>query len=180
MAHTDAENRFPNGPHDAPDAYNEALKAKWLGALEMLPSWLDALIENLDEAQLKTPMRPGGWSIHQVMHHLSDTHMVAYERCKLMLTEEIPIIKPYDHDAWNELPDVSGTPVNIAITLLHALHRRWLALLRGLSAAAWDRTFFHPEKNEEVALWQHVAYYAWHGRHHMEQMRAFRLRQGWA
>lgn len=180
MAHTDAENRFPLGPHDAPDAYNDALKAKWLGALEMLPAWMDAVIENLDEAQLKTPIREGGWSIHQIIHHLADSHMVAFERCKLALTEKNPIVKPYDQDKWNLLADVADTPVNIANTLLHALHRKWVALLKGLSDADWDRTFFHPERNLEIALWQHIDHYAWHSRHHMEQMRTFRLRQGWA
>ena len=180
MADIEAEDRFPFGPHDAPDAYNEALKAKWLGALEMLPSWMDAVIENLDEAHLKTPLRDGGWSIHQIIHHLADSHMVAFERCKLALTEHNPIIKPYDHEQWNLLPDVLHLPVNVATTLLHALHRKWVALLNGMSDSDWDRTFFHPDQNKEVALWQHVAFYAWHSRHHMDQMRVFRLRQGWS
>jgi len=137
------------------------------------------VIENLDEAQLDTPYREGGWNPRQVIHHIADSHMNAYIRLKLALTEDNPAVKPYDENLWAELHDVKTVPVNISITLLHALHKRWVAQLLGMSAADWERTYYHPEQKTNVPVWQMTALYAWHGRHHMEQIRGLRERMGW-
>src|ERR1017187_9265998 len=102
---------------------------EWIGVLEALPSWLDACIENLDEPQLQVPYREGGWNIQQVIHHLADSHMNAYIRLKLALTEENPTVKPYDENSWAKLVDTQIVPVNVSVTMLHALHRRMVALL---------------------------------------------------
>lgn len=172
--------RFPIGRYEAPERYDPELQNEWISAIEALPKWLDLCIENLDEHQLQTSYRPGSWTIIQVIHHIADSHMNAYIRLKLALTEDSPVIKPYDEKAWAELPDVETVPVNISITLLHALHRRWGQTLRNMQPEEWERTYYHPEYEEMVPLWQMTDLYAWHGRHHMEQIRQHRERMGWS
>lgn len=169
----------PIGKYHAPDVYMPEMQNDWISAIEALPSWLDPCIENLDKEQLEMPYRPGGWSSRQIIHHLADSHMNGYIRLKLALTEDNPVIKPYDQDRWAILPDVEIEPLNISITLLHALHRRWGTLLRNLREEDWERTYFHPEYEQTVAIWEMADNYAWHGRHHMEQIRGLRNRMNW-
>jgi hypothetical protein len=171
--------RYPIGRFEAPETYPPELQDEWIAAIEALPKWLDPCIENLDEAQLDTPYRPGGWSIKQVIHHIADSHMNAYIRLKLALTEDSPVIKPYDENLWAQLPDNDAVPVNVSITLLHALHRRWGQLLRNLQESDWERTYYHPEQERYIPIWEMTDQYAWHGRHHMEQIRQLRLRMNW-
>ena len=151
----------------------------WIGLIESIPLVLDYCIENLDEAQLNTPYRPGGWTIIQVIHHLADSHMNAYIRLKLALTEDKPVIKPYDENAWAVLPDVSAVPVNVSITLIHALHRRWASMLHLMTAEDWEKGYFHPADQKFVPLWQMTSLYSWHGKHHVEQILSLRKRMGW-
>ncbi len=171
--------KYPIGRYKAPTEFTPQLINEWISAIEAMPSWLDPCIENLDEAQLEVPYRDGGWNSRQVIHHIADSHMNAYIRLKLALTEDNPIIKPYDENKWAVLTDVETVPVNISITLLHAMHRRWAAMLRSMGHEDWGRTYFHPEQNKSVPIWQMTALYAWHGRHHMEQIRSLRERMGW-
>lgn len=166
--------RYQPIQEDKPELHNE-----WITMIEATPSWLDPVIENLDEAQLAVPYRPNGWNSKQVIHHIADSHMNGYIRIKLALTENNPAIKPYDENKWSELPDVSKEPVNVSITLLHALHRRWATTLRNLPPEAWHKSYFHPEHNASVPIWSMTHHYVWHGRHHMEQIRALRTRMGW-
>lgn len=137
------------------------------------------IIENLDAHQLDTPYRPGGWTMVQTIHHLADSHMNAFVRLKLALTENKPIIKPYIEALWAETPEIDDVPVNVSITLLHALHRRWVALLKALKPEDWQRSYFHPEHQREFPIWEFTAMYAWHSRHHMEQLRRLKEREGW-
>lgn len=171
--------RYPIGRFEAPETYPPELQNDWIAAIEALPNWLDPCIENLDEEQLDTPYRPGGWNIKQVIHHLADSHMNAFIRLKLALTEDSPVIKPYDENLWAQLPDNDAVPVNVSITLLHALHRRWGQLLRNLQEADWERTYYHPEQERYIPIWEMTDQYAWHGRHHMEQIRQLRQRMNW-
>lgn len=173
------ELQYPIGRFAAPDHYQPELQHEWISGIEALPAWLDVCIENLDADQLDTPYRPGGWTINQVIHHLADSHMNAFMRLKLALTEESPIIRPYEEKLWATTPEIEAVPVNVSITLLHALHRRWGALLRHLQPADWTRTYFHPEHDRDVPLWEMADTYAWHGRHHMEHIRGLRQRMGW-
>lgn len=170
---------YPIGRFTEPTEYSEENLKDSISAIQSLPGWLDLCIENLDEAQLKTEYRPGGWNIIQVIHHLADSHMNAYIRFKLALTEENPTIKPYDEKLWAELPDNFSVPVNISITLLHALHARWVKSLQVMTLEDWNRTYYHPENDEQTSLWQMTVKYAWHGRHHMEQIRTLRGRMNW-
>ncbi len=171
--------KYPIGRYQKPDAATPELMQEWINVLDVLPSWMDACIENLDEQQLHVPYREGGWTIQQVVHHVADSHMNAYIRLKLALTEDNPTIKPYDENAWAMLPDVQLVPVNISITMLHTMHRRMVAALRHMSPADWQRTYFHPEHKRSIPLWELVALYAWHSRHHTEHIRQLRQRMNW-
>ena len=170
---------FPIGRFQPMERYAPEMQTEWITALEALPHWLDAVVENLDAAQLATPYRTGGWTVNQVIHHIADSHMNAYIRLKLTLTEDNPIVKPYDEKLWAELADVDAIPVNVSITLLHALHRRWVSVLRNMQEEDRERTYFHPEHERYVPLWEMTDLYAWHGRHHMEQIRSLRNRNNW-
>ncbi|OSZ82502.1 metal-dependent hydrolase [Chitinophagaceae bacterium IBVUCB1] len=171
--------KYPIGKHQPPTGYDSQKLNEWISVLEALPNWLDVCIENLDEAQLQTPHRPGGWTVQQVLHHLADSHMNMYIRMKFALTEDNPTIMPYDENKWAVLYDVEEVPVNISITLLHTLHRRIVAVLRKLTPQEWERTYYHPEKKSSFTMWQMAALYAWHSRHHMEHIRQLRVRMGW-
>ncbi len=159
--------------------FNELLKRTLIDEIKMLPSNLEYAIQNLDEAQLQTPYRPAGWTIHQVIHHVADSHMNAYVRFKLGLTENTPVIKPYDQDAWSGLPDTKKLPVNISITLLHALHARWCECMDDMDEAQWQRTIFHPEREIKISLWELLKSYAWHGKHHTAHISTLRERMNW-
>lgn len=153
--------------------------ASWIGGIRSLPLLLDYCIENLDEAQLNVPYRPGGWNTIQVIHHIADSHMNAYIRLKLALTEDTPSISPYNEKLWAELPDVTQVPLNVSITLLHALHRRWTSLLDNMKEQDWKREYYHPGNKEYLPLWQMTNQYNWHGVHHAEQILSLRKRMGW-
>ncbi len=170
---------YPVGRYQKPEAFTQELKNEWLNVLANMPSWLDASIENLDEAQLQVPYREGGWTIPQVVHHIADSHLNAFVRVKLALTEENPTVKPYDEKAWAELPDTKVVPVNVSVTLIHALHRRLVALLENISNEDWQRTYYHPEHKRNFPIWEVVALYAWHSRHHTAHIRNLRETQGW-
>lgn len=171
--------RYPIGQFNKPANNDAALHAEWISAIEALPSWMDTLVENLDAPQLATPYRDGGWTVSQVIHHVGDSHLNAFVRLKLALTEQDPIIRPYNEGEWAKTPEYDSVPVNVSITLLHALHRRWVALLKGMKPEEWERAYFHPDHDRYVPLWEMTAMYAWHSRHHMEHIRALRQRMGW-
>src|SRR5215218_5206362 len=145
-----ADPRYPIGKvadqrYKTTDGYDEKVKAALLLDIQLCPSMLEQAISNLDEHQLNTPYRDGGWTVKQVIHHVADSHMNAYIRFKLALTDENPTIKPYDEAAWAKLSDTQNLPVNISLTLLHALHTRWAEVMKNMSEAEWQRTIFHPE-----------------------------------
>ena len=115
----------------------------------------------------------------QVVHHLPDSHLNAYTRFKLTLTEDEPTIKPYDEAAWAELPDSQQVPIDVSLDLLTALHVRWVSLLRSMGAADFRRSLRHPEHARVLTLAQMLGLYAWHGRHHVSHITALRKREGW-
>ena len=170
--------RYPIGHFEPPTQITAADRGRWLNDLEMLPSKLREAVEDLTNKQLDTPYRPGGWTVRQVVHHLPDSHMNSYERFRLALTEDAPVIKPYDEAAWAELPDAKAAPIEMSLVLLDALHARWLILLRSLSDSQLARTFKHPQLGE-VPLERAIGLYAWHGRHHLSQIVNLRKHKGW-
>jgi uncharacterized damage-inducible protein DinB len=170
--------RYPIGQY-VPVAYSEKQKEQWLADIKFLPQLIENAVSNLDEKQLQTPYREGGWTIHQLVHHIADSHMNAYIRFKLGYTEENPTIKTYEEKLWAQTADVKNLPINISITLLHALHSRWSEFLKSLSEADWQKTVYHPEHKKEITLWFLLGLYSWHGRHHAAHITGLRERMGW-
>lgn len=170
--------RYPIGKYEA-QSYSDALRDAWLLDIKNLPQHLENSILNLDDMQLETPYRDGGWTVRQVVHHVADSHMNAYIRFKLRLTEDSLVIKPYDEKAWAEMVDTKKLPVNISLTLLHALHARWYTILKNMSREDLDRVAIHPEYNKEYSLWDLLGLYSWHSRHHVAHITSLRERNGW-
>jgi hypothetical protein len=161
--------------YDAPTTDD---RRKSIDQVAHAPANLRAAIKGLTNPQLDTPYRPGGWTVRQVVHHVPDSHMNAYIRFKLALTEEEPTIKPYAEDRWAQLADTGTTPVEVSLTMLDALHDRWVRLLHSLKEDDWKRTFRHPELGS-MDLGKTLALYAWHGRHHVAHITSLREREGW-
>ena len=169
--------RYPIGEYE-PKPYSEAQKKSWLIDLAQLPNMLEAAVLNLDEAQLHTRYRDGGWTVHQVVHHVADSHINAFCRMKLTLSEENPSIRPYEENDWIQQADVT-LPINISLTLLHALHLRMYALMSAVTDEQWERTYIHPASGKQFTLWYLLGNYAWHGRHHTAHINSLRERMGW-
>jgi hypothetical protein len=172
------DERYPIGKFE-PVPYSDKERDSLLSDILFLPRKLEFAIVNLDETQLASPYRKDGWTVKQVVHHVADSHMNAYIRFKLGLTEDQPTIKPYKEDKWALLHDVEHVPINISLTLLHALHTRWYDLLKHFEASDWDRTVIHPEHGKIITLWDLLGTYAWHGRHHSAHITSLRERMGW-
>ncbi|HMX81465.1 MAG TPA: putative metal-dependent hydrolase [Ferruginibacter sp.] len=170
--------RYPIGRYTA-QPFSEKLREEWLIDIQFLPQHLENAVQNLDAAQLDTAYREGGWTVKQVVHHVADSHMNSLIRFKLGLTENNPTIKPYDENEWVKLADTQNLPVNVSLTLLHALHIRLHELLKNMSRTDLDRTLFHPEHKKEFTLWEFLGLYAWHGRHHTAHITSLRERMGW-
>lgn len=170
--------RYPLGKYIV-QPFSETQLAAWLNDIQLLPTELEHAVLNLDEAQLKTPYRDGGWTVHQLVHHVADSHMNAYIRIKLGLTTNNPVINPYPEEIWAEMADTKNLPVNISLTLVHALHRRWYEVLKNMSADEFNRTVFHPQHQKELTLWFLLGLYAWHGKHHVAHITALRNSKGW-
>jgi uncharacterized damage-inducible protein DinB len=170
--------RYPTGKYE-PQPFSHQLRDQWLSELKFLPGDLERAIQNLDEQQLNTPYRAGGWNIRQVVHHIADSHMNALVRFKLGLTEENPTIKAYDEAAWARLGDVEAVPINVSITILHGIHLRLVATIRDLSDTQWQRTVIHPEYQQQMTLWYLLGNYAWHGKHHVAHITSLRERNNW-
>ena len=171
--------RYPIGPFEFAGTLSNDQRQACIDQIAATPERMRAAVAGLTDEQLNTPYRPDGWTVRQVVHHVPDSHLNAYVRIKLALTEEEPTIKPYEEARWAELPDVGATPVETSLTLLECLHRRWVLLLRELSPAEFARRFRHPEHGRSIGLDEVVAMYAWHGRHHTAQITSLRTRMGW-
>ena len=178
MTTTIIDPRYPIGKYQ-PQPFSEKLLRDWQNDIKFLPQLMENAILNLDAAQLATPYREGGWMLSQVVHHVADSHINAYTRFKLGLTETNPSIKPYDEAAWAELSDTQQLPINISLTLLHALHTRWHNIIMNIKADEWNRTVFHPEQKKEMTLWYLLGSYSWHGRHHVAHITSLRESKNW-
>ncbi len=170
--------RYPIGKY-VPQPYSERQRQDWLNDIKFLPQSLENSLLNLDEAQQLTPYREGGWTVKQVVHHVADSHINAYCRFKLGLTEDNPTIRPYEEQLWAELSDTHALPTNVSITLLYALHTRWYELLKHIEGATWERTIVHPSANHPWTLWYLMGMYAWHGKHHVAHITSLRERKNW-
>lgn len=169
--------RYPIGKW-AKDPFTPEHRKQWIDDVAAAPARLRAAVEDLSPQQLDTPYRDGGWTVRQVVHHVPESHMNAYIRFKLALTEDVPTIKPYMEDRWAQTGDVSKTPIEVSLALLDNLHKRWVILLKSFSDQDFERKFRHPEIGE-LTLGLNLGLYAWHGKHHVAHITTLRDRMGW-
>ena len=169
--------KYPIGTFQFDDAMTSSVISDWIIEIEDLPKLLRDAVKSLDNEQLDTAYRSGGWTVRQVIHHLADSHMNAYVRLKLALTEKNPVIKPYDEAKWAELSDYN-LPIDTSLLLLENLHQRWVNLLRSLTSADMEKTFIHPDTGE-VSIGENIGIYAWHGKHHLAHITSLCNRMGW-
>jgi len=171
--------RYPVGPFVRPQTLSDTERRAAIDHIAAAPGALRAAVRGLSESQIDTPYRPGGWTVRQVVHHVPESHLNAYTRFKLALTEDTPTIKPYDENGWSTTAEVQTTPIETSLVLLDALHDRWVRLLNTMTAEQFDRKLNHPE-NGVMNLDQMLALYEWHGRHHAAHITSLRERSGWS
>jgi hypothetical protein len=170
--------RYPVGKFHYEGRPSEEQRAKFIDEIEKAPAALRAAVQGLSPQQIETPYRDGGWTVRQVVHHVPESHMNAYIRFKLALTEDEPTIKPYEESLWAQLPDVRSTPLEVSLALMDSLHDRWVRVLLAITPEEWKRNFRHPELGV-MPLEKNLALYAWHGRHHVAHVTELRKKMGW-
>ncbi len=160
--------RYPIGKFHAPGSISAPDRAGYIEIVTSAAARLREAVSGLSDAQLDTPYREGGWTVRQVVHHVPDSHMNMYVRFKRALTETDPVVKSYDEAAWARLSDSLETPIEVSLSLLDCLHRRWVILMRGMSEEDWKKRYIHPESDRGAMVLDHVlAMYAWHCGHHI-------------
>ncbi len=170
--------KYPVGRFQWSGSSTAEQRAAWITEIAEAPARLRAAVAGLTPGQIETPYREGGWTVRQVVHHVPDSHMQAFIRIKLGLTETDPVIKPYNEAAWALLGDVEGTPLETSLVLLETLHLRFVVLLKSIAPEDWSRQIVHPEMGA-LTLDRVLGLYAWHGRHHVAHVTKLRERNGW-
>jgi hypothetical protein len=170
--------RYPIGKFKPTKTPEPADRREWLRTIEEAPARMREAVAGLSDARLDTPYREGGWTVRQVVHHVPDSHMNAYVRTCLALTETEPTIRPYEETAWAQLTFSRLGPIDVSLDLLDALHARWLGALRGMSEADYARRLIHPD-NGLMTMAVLIELYSWHGRHHVAHITSLREREGW-
>jgi uncharacterized damage-inducible protein DinB len=170
--------RYPIGKFDKSIIVTKEMLIDFINTIEALPLQLRKEVENLSQQQLDTPYRDGGWTVRQLVHHIPDSHLNAYVRFKLALTEDNPKIKTYEEHLWAELPDTFKTPIEVSLNLLEGVHTRWAILLRSLTEEQFEKTFQHPEW-ENITLNKTLGLYAWHSRHHLAHITELKKKMSW-
>jgi hypothetical protein len=170
--------RYPIGQFEMPREVTPARRQQAIEEIATTPAKMRAAVKGLSEVQLDTPYREGGWTVRQVVHHVPDSHLNAYVRLKLALTEQKPTIKPYEEAAWAELADSKSTPIEVSQVLLDSLHSRWDRLWRSLKPEHFARVFVHPEHGERTVDWL-LFIYEWHGKHHAAHITELRKKRSW-
>ena len=171
--------RYPIGEFTMPAKWDIDTITGWRTDLAALPAKLRAAVAGLSDTQLDTPYRVGGWTVRQTVHHIADSHLNAYCRFRLALTEDIPTIKPYLEARWAELPDARTLPIAPSLAILDGIHARLLGLIGAMTPEQWQSRFVHPERGDTMTLAQTAALYSWHSRHHVAHITQLRARRGW-
>ena len=171
--------KYPIGKPEIPNNISSENIAKWIETIEDFPKRLNKLVSDLSEKQLNTPYREEGWTIRQVIHHCADSHHNSYTRFKWALTEDKPVIKAYFEDRWAELFDSKTAPIQLSLDTLKALHAKWTYFLKRLTQDDLNKSFIHPDGNEEVSLKENIGIYAWHCNHHYAHIEQLLIRKGW-
>jgi uncharacterized damage-inducible protein DinB len=172
------ELRYPVGRFERPASFTPEERRSAIADIAATPARLRDAVRGLSDAQLDTPYRPDGWTVRQVVHHVPDSHMNAYTRLKLALTEDTPTIKPYDEAAWAKLEDARSTPIETSLSILDGVHDRMIRILNAMTPSDFERKLNHPESGI-MSLDQLLAMYRWHGKHHVAHIRNLRSRSGW-
>lgn len=178
MAETLAALRYPVGPFVAEADSTPEQRRRWRDVVAATPARLREAVRGLDDEQLATRYRSDGWTVRQVVHHVFDSHVNAYMRFKLGLTEEFPTIRTYDEAAWAELADGTHVDVETSLVLLENLHTRWVRIIDAMGDADFARPLDHPEIGD-ITLDTLLQLYAWHGPHHVAHITSLRERKGW-
>ena len=171
--------RYPIGKFTSPASVSAEEISAFIHTVEQLPMKLHAQVKSLNDDQLDTTYRDGGWTVRQVIHHLADSHINSYIRFKLALTEDNPVIKPYFEERWAELPEAKQGEIMMSLNLIESVHHRWVIMLKAIKSDEWSRTFFHPEKNISLRLDTTLALYAWHCEHHLAHISHLKTRENW-
>jgi uncharacterized damage-inducible protein DinB len=169
---------YPIGKFDLKQSIAPEERPGLIAIVEGAPARFREAVKGLDDAQLDTPYRPGGWTVRQTVHHVAESHMQAFSRFRWALTEDNPSVKAYDEAKWAELHDSKTLPVEVSITLLDALHTRWVDLLRSMTESEYGRTMEHSQLGP-LRLDRVLGLYAWHTRHHAAHLTGLRERMGW-
>jgi hypothetical protein len=164
--------QYPVGKFRAPDSISPGDRARYIETIALAPARLRAALHGISAIKLDTPYRDGGWTVRQVVHHVPESHMNAYIRFKLALTETDPVVKAYDEAAWARLKDIPATPIETSLALLEALHQRWVILMRGMSGDDWKKQYIHPDHGRAQTLEYTLALYAWHCDHHIAHVKS--------
>jgi uncharacterized damage-inducible protein DinB len=170
--------RYPIGDFEMPPSVTPGRRQQAIEEIAAAPAKMRAAVKGLKDAQLDTPYRDGGWTVRQVVHHVPDSHLNAYVRLKLALTEDKPTIKPYNEAAWAELADSKSTPIEVSQALLDSVHTRFVQLWRSLKPADFARILIHPDHGERTVDWL-LFLYEWHGKHHTAHITELRKKKGW-
>ena len=170
--------RYPIGKFELPKEVTPALRQAAIDDIAATPAKVRAAVAGLSDAQLDTPYREGGWTVRQVVHHLADSHINAYVRCRLALTETQPTMKPYEESAWANLEDARSAPAEVSLKLIEPLHERWVRLLRSMKTEQYARTLLHPDHGVKNLDWL-LFLYSWHGKHHTAHITQLRKQKGW-
>jgi DinB superfamily len=169
---------YPIGKFAFEGNVDAAQREKWINDISSQPAKLREAVAGLSDSHLDTPYREGGWTVRQVVHHVPDSHMNAYVRFKLALTENNVTIKPYDEGAWANLPD-SKLPVEVSLKLLESIHERWLVILNHMTETDFEKTYFHPQSQKTFMLGNVLGLYAWHGHHHIAHITELKKQKNW-
>jgi len=170
-SHQMSKEQYPIGPFKKPSSYTEADLRNWMSDLQKLPALLEAEVKGLDDDDLETPYRDGGWTIRQVINHIADSHVNMYLRIRQALTQNNPSIIAYDQDSWAMLIDAEDGPIEPSIKIIDGIHSRTLYLLDSLRHGEFERTYYHPEYDKTYKIWEVVALYAWHSNHHLAHVK---------
>ena len=173
------QKKYPIGKFEQPKKITDQDIDRYIKMLKDFPSTLKNLVGNWSDAQLDTQYREGGWTVRQLVNHLSDSHMNSFIRFKLALTEDNPTIKPYDEAQWAELQDSFNMDIKPALQILKGLHKRWVFELRSLTNREFESTFHHPEQGRNISLRESLAFYAWHCDHHLAHIENLKKENNW-
>jgi DinB superfamily len=173
------ELKYPVGHYQKPKVFTNEILREATSVIEQFPKKIKHEVENLTDEQLDTPYRPDGWTVRQVVHHCADSHMNAFIRLKLALTEDTPTIKPYAEALWAELADTKTLQVQPSLSIIENVHLRWVTVLKNMKDKDFERSFIHPEKGKELSLHESTGMYAWHCNHHLAHITNLKKRKGW-